>query len=89
MHFVSGIMSSVFFCLQGWYIITYALGIYLLNLFIAFLTPKIDPAQNFDYDGKHPDIFLIISECSVLFASLCVPEPVQTFTLIQMSFTCR
>jgi hypothetical protein len=30
--------------LQGWYIITYALGIYLLNLFIGFLTPKIDPA---------------------------------------------
>ncbi|ESO95778.1 hypothetical protein LOTGIDRAFT_188487 [Lottia gigantea] len=32
------------YILQGWYIITYALGIYLLNLFIAFLTPKIDPA---------------------------------------------
>lgn len=30
--------------LQGWYIVTYALGIYQLNLFIAFLTPKIDPA---------------------------------------------
>jgi len=29
--------------LQGWYIVTYALGIYYLNLFIAFLTPKIDP----------------------------------------------
>ncbi|KAJ1955467.1 hypothetical protein IWQ62_005522 [Dispira parvispora] len=25
---------------HGWYIITYALGIYLLNLFLAFLTPK-------------------------------------------------
>ncbi|BFZ23064.1 hypothetical protein BsWGS_26103 [Bradybaena similaris] len=32
------------YILQGWYIVTYALGIYLLNLFIAFLTPKIDPA---------------------------------------------
>ncbi|XP_065187939.1 protein RER1-like [Sycon ciliatum] len=30
--------------LQGWYIIAYGLGIYMLNLFIAFLTPKIDPA---------------------------------------------
>jgi len=30
--------------LQGWYIVTYALGIYLLNLFIAFLSPKVDPA---------------------------------------------
>lgn len=38
------------FLLQGWYIITYALGIYHLNLFIAFLTPKIDPAM--DFDGK-------------------------------------
>lgn len=32
------------FYLQGWYIITYALGIYHLNLFIAFLSPRIDPA---------------------------------------------
>lgn len=40
-------------CLQGWYIITYALGIYYLNLLIAFLTPKIDPmmADDFDEDG--------------------------------------
>lgn len=29
--------------LQGWYIITYALAIYLLNLFIAFISPKFDP----------------------------------------------
>ena len=29
---------------QGWYIIAYALGIYYLNMLIAFLTPKIDPA---------------------------------------------
>ena len=31
---------------------TYALGIYILNLFIAFLTPKIDPALQ-DLDGKN------------------------------------
>lgn len=36
--------------LQGWYIVTYALGIYHLNLFIAFLTPKIDPATSDDYE---------------------------------------
>ena len=30
--------------LQGWYIVTYALGIYHLNLFIAFLSPKVDPS---------------------------------------------
>lgn len=44
------------FILQGWYIVTYALGIYLLNLFIAFLTPKIDPAQHFDYDEDGPTL---------------------------------
>lgn len=33
---------------QGWYIVTYALGIYHLNLFIAFLTPKIDPGFDLD-----------------------------------------
>ena len=31
--------------LQGWYIVTYALFIYHLNLLLAFLTPKIDPAM--------------------------------------------
>lgn len=33
---------------HGWYIITYGLGIYHLNLFIAFLTPKMDPAMDLD-----------------------------------------
>ncbi len=28
---------------QGWFIVAYALGIYVLNLFIHFLTPKSDP----------------------------------------------
>ncbi|KAL4622574.1 protein RER1 [Arapaima gigas] len=36
-------MIRVYF-LQGWYIVTYALGIYHLNLFIAFLSPKVDPS---------------------------------------------
>ncbi|CAG9972042.1 unnamed protein product [Clonostachys byssicola] len=31
---------------QGWYIIAYALAIYLLNLFLAFLSPKIDPSND-------------------------------------------
>lgn len=30
---------------QGWYIVAYALGIYLLNLFLAFLQPKFDPSS--------------------------------------------
>ncbi|KAG0016451.1 retention in endoplasmic reticulum protein 1 [Podila clonocystis] len=37
----------VFFA-QGWYIVTYALGIYLLNLFLAFLQPKFDPSLEMD-----------------------------------------
>lgn len=40
-------LVRVFIC-QGWYIVCYALGIYHLNLFIAFLTPKIDPALDLD-----------------------------------------
>lgn len=39
----------IFLC-QGWYIVCYALEIYHLNLFIAFLTPKIDP--EFDLYGE-------------------------------------
>ncbi|CAP69060.1 uncharacterized protein PODANS_7_10200 [Podospora anserina S mat+] len=36
--------ARVFFA-QGWYIVAYALGIYLLNLFLAFLQPKFDPSN--------------------------------------------
>lgn len=41
------------FTKQGWYIVTYGLGIYHLNLFIAFLTPKIDPAMDLDGDDDN------------------------------------
>lgn len=45
------------FLLQGWYIVTYALGIYHLNLFIAFLTPKIDPALEYlDESDEGPEL---------------------------------
>ncbi|RMD40286.1 hypothetical protein DV735_g4843, partial [Chaetothyriales sp. CBS 134920] len=33
---------------QGWYIVAYCLGIYLLNLFLAFLSPKFDPSLTQD-----------------------------------------
>lgn len=40
---------------QGWYVICYGLSIYYLNLFIAFLSPKIDPAfassDNYYFDS--------------------------------------
>lgn len=53
----------IFLC-QGWYIVCYALEIYHLNLFIAFLTPKIDP--EFDLYGKwHPSIY---------FLSFCITD---------------
>jgi len=42
------------FAVQGWFIICYALAIYHLNLFIAFLTPNNDPTlrgAGFDDDG--------------------------------------
>ncbi|KAG6997521.1 catalase [Physcia stellaris] len=33
---------------QGWYIVCYTLGIYLLNQFLAFLQPKFDPSLSQD-----------------------------------------
>ncbi|KAL5532018.1 hypothetical protein ACEPAF_5582 [Sanghuangporus sanghuang] len=33
---------------QGWYIVCYALAIYLLNLLLAFLQPKFDPSLEAD-----------------------------------------
>lgn len=59
--------------LQGWYIVTYALGIYHLNLFIAFLSPKVDPSlmedsgmmsssfcDHFEPGVKLPDLFCLL-----------------------------
>ncbi|KAG0226089.1 retrieval of early ER protein Rer1 [Mortierella sp. GBAus27b] len=40
---------------QGWYIVTYALGIYLLNLFLAFLQPKIDPSLQQDMEAEEAE----------------------------------
>lgn len=37
----------IFFA-QGWYIVAYSLGIYLLNLFLAFISPKFDPSLEAD-----------------------------------------
>jgi len=38
--------------LQGFHIVTYALHIYYLNLFIAFLTPKVEPMTYDDEDDE-------------------------------------
>lgn len=57
----AGLLTIAFlariFIMQGWYIVAYALGIYHLNLFIAFLTPKIDPALSmFDGEDGGPEL---------------------------------
>jgi hypothetical protein len=36
------------YLLNGFFIVTYALGIYLLNLLIGFLTPAVDPEMSDD-----------------------------------------
>ncbi|OCT72622.1 hypothetical protein XELAEV_18035603mg [Xenopus laevis] len=47
---LSAIYMIRVYILQGWYIVTYAMGIYHLNLFIAFLSPKVDPSLMEDSD---------------------------------------
>ncbi|EEH18610.2 hypothetical protein PABG_07670 [Paracoccidioides brasiliensis Pb03] len=48
----TGVLLAIFFLriimAQGWYIVAYTLGIYLLNLFLAFLQPKFDPSLTQD-----------------------------------------
>lgn len=51
------------FWTKGWYIVTYALGIYHLNLFIAFLSPKIDPAMaDFEESEDGPELPTKVNE---------------------------
>eukprot|EP00047_Mylnosiga_fluctuans_P003144 m.227678 g.227678 ORF g.227678 m.227678 type:complete len:197 (+) comp11624_c0_seq1:36-626(+) len=56
------ILSLAAFCariyfVQGWYIIAYVLGIYLLNLFIQFLSPRDDPAlMEYENEGDEPQL---------------------------------
>ncbi|XP_078428547.1 protein RER1B-like [Wolffia australiana] len=39
------------FYLQGFYIVTYGLGIYIINLLIGFLSPLVDPETEVHGDG--------------------------------------
>ncbi|XP_010270832.1 PREDICTED: protein RER1A-like [Nelumbo nucifera] len=39
------------YLIQGFYIVSYGLGIYILNLFIAFLSPQVDPEIQELVDG--------------------------------------
>merc|ERR1711916_110460 len=47
--------------LAGWYIVTYALGIYLLNLLIGFLTPKVEPDFKFWYASTRALVFAFLA----------------------------
>lgn len=60
-RWISTTLLSAAYCvrvvlLQGWYIVTYALGIYLLNMFLAFLTPQVDPALADDNEEDGPSL---------------------------------
>lgn len=69
-----------FFRRQGWYIVTYALGIYHLNLLIGFLSPQIDPAFSEDFEGSHlsskprPDD---IEPIAFKFAFVCILQTIK------------
>eukprot|EP00030_Apusomonadida_sp_AF-17_P008172 a847751_158.p2 GENE.a847751_158~~a847751_158.p2 ORF type:complete len:280 (-),score=71.51 a847751_158:32-841(-) len=39
-------LLRAFVFIDGWYIVTYALGIYLLNLVVRFLSPLVDPDED-------------------------------------------
>jgi len=48
MRWVGTLVMAAIYCLRayyvkGFYIVTYGLGIYLLNLLIGFLSPQVDP----------------------------------------------
>ncbi|QSL65363.1 hypothetical protein MERGE_002673 [Pneumocystis wakefieldiae] len=47
---------------QGWYIVCYALWIYLLNLFLAFLTPKLDLSLEQDLQEEDAEMRLPIHQ---------------------------
>ncbi|KTG45366.1 hypothetical protein cypCar_00005586 [Cyprinus carpio] len=70
---VTVILTAIYmirvYILQGWYIVTYALGIYHLNLFIAFLSPKVDPSLLDDPATKG----IIIAMICTFFEAFNVP----------------
>ncbi|CAM6094664.1 unnamed protein product [Calypogeia fissa] len=50
-RWVGSVVAAVLYCLRvyyvkGFYIVTYGLGIYILNLLIGFLSPQVDPESD-------------------------------------------
>jgi len=60
--------------LQGWYIVTYALAIYLLNLFIAFITPKFDPSVEEEDSGMCSSSVLFIHTMYIRYVVVFLVE---------------
>lgn len=88
-HFCASVFTintSVFVVLQGWYIVTYALGIYHLNLFIAFLSPKVDPSlldegtTTLDWGSSRVEVFVDLT--AGLFATSCYPSTLSASPLL-------
>ncbi|CAA7407619.1 unnamed protein product [Spirodela intermedia] len=52
------------FFVQGFYVVSYGLGIYILNLFIAFLSPQVDPEIQELVDGGSDDAPLLPTKSS-------------------------
>ncbi|GAU97691.1 hypothetical protein RvY_08943-1 [Ramazzottius varieornatus] len=52
---IVGFVLRIIFA-QGWYIVTYGLFIYHLNLFLAFLTPKMDPSLDLPEESDGMDL---------------------------------
>lgn len=80
------------FYFNGWYIVTYALFIYLLNLFILFLTPQVDPEEEGDFDteslptnidDEHRPFVRRLPEFKFWYAVL----PTQSLTKARISIT--
>jgi len=49
-----GLYGLRVYLIQGWFIVTYGLGIFLLNNFIGFLSPQVDPESPRGRAGTGP-----------------------------------
>ncbi len=49
------ILSLRILCYQGFYVVAYALGIYLLNLLLLFLSPRFDPSGELFGPGEEEE----------------------------------
>lgn len=63
--FLTSIYLFRVFYWSGWYIVTYALGIYYLNLLIAFLSPQVDPELLDDVESIEANEKMVLPNVSV------------------------